>query len=267
MAIFDATVTRTERDFLEDEFEADLWHDDLQSERRRRNVGGGERAASIGAGAILALIGAGRRTLPGMLVAGLGGALLYRGATGYCPAYGAMGVDTAEDRDVESELLVDGIHVEQAMSINRSTEELYRFWRDFSNLPRVMSHLQSVEVLDGQRSRWTANAPKIAGGSVTWEAEITADEPNSRIAWRSLPDSDIDCAGEVRFAKGLGDRGTEVHVTMEYLPPAGRAGHLVAKLFGDAPWRQIREDLRDLKRELETGCRPTTEGQPTGNCP
>jgi len=64
----------------------------------------------------------------------------------------------------------------------------------------------------------------------------------------------------------MGDRGTEVHVFMDYVPPAGKLGHLVATLFGEAPRRQMREDLRNFKRLMECGEIPSINGQPRGTC-
>jgi uncharacterized membrane protein len=233
-------------------------------------VGSSERAISVTAGSILALAGLSRASLPGLLIAGVGGAMIFRGATGHCPAYEALGVDTARqsgnEGSPEKQIADRGIHVEQAYLINRSPEDLYHFWRDFENLPGIMTHLQSVQVLDERRSHWIARAPKIAGGKVEWDAEITRDDPNQLIAWRSLPGSQIDCTGQIRFSKAMGDRGTEVHVFMDYVPPAGRLGHWVATIFGEAPRRQMRDDLRNFKRLKETGEIPTIIGQPRGTC-
>jgi uncharacterized membrane protein len=231
---------------------------------RAPNVGQNERSVSVAAGAILALLGLRRMSLPGCIVAGVGGAMIYRGVTGYCNLYGALGIDT--HGSVEEDVAKHGIHIEQAFLINRSAEDLYNDWRNFENLPNTMSHLESVQVLDNRRSRWVAKAPRIVGGQVEWEAEITADEPNSRIAWRSVPGATIENFGEVRFSPALGDRGTEVHVTMKYLPPAGRLGHWAATMFGASPSHQIREDLRNFKRRMETGEVPTVEGQSRGTC-
>lgn len=242
------------------------------SPQQHTNVGGGERVASVAAGAILTLLGLERRSLPGLLVAGVGGGLLYRGLTGHCPGYEALGIDTGPGSEaaggwrLEEEISERGIHVEQAFLINRSPEDLYAFWRNFENLPGIMTHLKSVRTTEGGRSHWVAEAPRIAGGQVEWDAEITADEPNRRIAWRSLQGSEIDCTGEIRFSPAKGDRGTEVHVFMDYVPPAGRLGHWIATLFGDAPRRQMRDDLRNFKRLMEVGEVPAVEGQPHGTC-
>src|SRR5690606_3674521 len=160
----------------------------------------------------------------------------------------------------------DGIHISESFLINQPAEKLYDFWRRLENLPQVLTHLKSVQVVDDKLSRWVADAPGIAGGEVQWDAEIIADEPHSRIAWRSLPGATIESHGAVTFAKAPADRGTAVHVEMKYLPPGGQLGHWISKLFGDAPDQQIREDLRNFKRLMETGEVLTTAGQPRGMC-
>jgi uncharacterized membrane protein len=143
---------------------------------------------------------------------------------------------------------------------------LYSFWRKLENLPSIMSHLESVTVIDDRRSHWAARAPKIAGGQVEWDAEIVDERPNERIAWRSLPGSGVANRGFVEFKKAPGDRGTYLHVDMEYSPPAGKLGSVVARLFGENPEATIREDLRRFKRSMEIGEVVTTEGQPRGAC-
>lgn len=144
-----------------------------------------------------------------------------------------------------------GIRVSKAVTIGRSPEEVYRFWRNFTNLPRFMEHLEAVEIIDDRRSRWRARAP--AGTSVEWEAELVQDRPNELISWRSVEHAEVPNTGTVRFRPAPGDRGTEVHVDLRYDPPAGRLGSLVAKLFGEEPSQQVDGDLRRLKQVLETG--------------
>ena len=225
----------------------------------RQNVGDSERAASVAAGVILAPLGVWRRSTPGYIVAAAGGALLARGLLGHCLMYKALGIDTASDE-------ARSIEVVQSVLINKPVEELYAYWRDFANLPKIMTHLESVTVTDDRRSHWVAQAPRLAGGSVEWDAEIMRDEPNVAIAWRSLPGADVDNSGEVRFAAGLGDRGTQVTVHLKYSPPAGRLGQIVAFLAGEDPNAQVREDLRTFKRVMEVGEAPTIVGQSRGTC-
>jgi uncharacterized membrane protein len=155
--------------------------------------------------------------------------------------------------------------VVRAVTINLPRSEVYAFWRDFENLPRFMKHLESVTVLDGRRSHWIAKGP--AGSKVEWDAEITTDDPDSLIAWRSIGDSDIDNSGSVHFSDAPGDRGTEVLVQLSYDAPGGAIGRGIAKLFGEEPKLQVREDVQRFKALIETGVIPTIIGQPTGEGP
>lgn len=154
-----------------------------------------------------------------------------------------------------------GVRVEKTVTINKSAEELYRFWRNFENLPRFMDHLESVQVKDDTHSHWKAKAP--AGKSVEWDAVIISDITNEKIAWQST-DAQIANAGSVRFRGAPGGRGTEVTVNLEYDPPAGKAGMLIAKMFGEEPTQQVQDALRHFKAVMEAGEIATTDGQPTG---
>lgn len=154
------------------------------------------------------------------------------------------------------------IHVEKCITVNRSADDCYRFWRDFENFPRFMKHLESVSVSDDKRSHWVARGP--AGIAVEWDAEITADEEGELLAWSSLEGGDVENAGTVRFERAPGGRGTVVWIDMHYKPPAGRTGAMVARLFGEEPSQQIDEDLRRFKWLIETGEIPTSIGQAAG---
>ncbi|MFG1889344.1 SRPBCC family protein [Micromonospora sp. NPDC049051] len=154
------------------------------------------------------------------------------------------------------------IDMEVAVTVNRSPAEAYRFWRDLENLPRFMSHLESVRAEDLRRSHWTARGP--AGRRVEWDAEIIDDQPNRSLAWRSMPGTRVPNAGRVRFVPAPGDRGTEVRVRLRYAPPAGALGRAVAKLFGEEPEQQVRDDLRRFKQVVETGEVVRSEGSPDG---
>jgi len=143
------------------------------------------------------------------------------------------------------------MHVTKAITIRRSPEDVYQFWRDFRNLPRFMSHLESVAVLDARRSHWTAQGP--GGRLVEWDAELLDDEPNQRLRWRSLPGATVRNSGTVQFQSAPGGRGTEIRVDLDYAPPAGELGSFVARLFGQEPTQQVQADLRKVKQILETG--------------
>lgn len=235
-----------------------------QQASRRVNVGNGERQISLATGAVAALYGVARHDIPGLLLVALGAGLVYRGTSGHCSVYDALGIDSRVEHRAESQ--PQGVQVAESFLVDKPVEELYAFWRALENLPTIMSHLELVEVLDERRSHWVARAPKIAGGSVEWDAEIVEDRPNERIAWRSLPGAGVDNHGTVEFKRAPGDRGTAVRVTMEYAPPAGRIGSLFAKLFGANPESQLREDLRRFKRVMEIGESIKIQGQSRGAC-
>ena len=154
------------------------------------------------------------------------------------------------------------IHVEKTIVINRSAEELYRFWRNFEAFPTFMTHLKAVQKTGERRYHWVARGP--ADADVEWDAEMTEDRPNQIIRWQSLPGSDVDNAGAVQFQPATGGRGTLVKVVLNYSPPAGVLGALVARLFGEDPEKQIHVELHRAKQLIETGEIARTEGQSAG---
>jgi len=227
------------------------------------NISDTERLASALGGAVLAAYGISQLSKSGTVLAAAGGALIVRGATGYCPGYAAAGIDMHTSDDTKVALAGEkGTPVEIAVTIARPHDELYRFWRNLENLPRIMPHLVSVRDLGDSRSHWVAKAP--GGRTVEWDAEIINDTPNELIGWRSLDGSDVVSAGSVRFKPTGKDDETLVHVHLQYDPPAGKVGTAVAWLTRHEPSQTIREDLRRFKALMETGEVQTIEGQPRG---
>lgn len=149
-----------------------------------------------------------------------------------------------------------------AITINRPREEVYRYWRDFENLPRFMAHLESVEMTGGGRSHWKARAPLKK--TVEWEAEIVEDRSGELIAWRSMEGARVGNSGSVRFSDAPGGRGTEMRVNLVYDPPGGKIGMTLARLLGEHPEQQVRDDLRRFKQVVETGEVVRSEGSPEG---
>ena len=158
--------------------------------------------------------------------------------------------DDAPDRARKDDKDGDLALVGRTVLINKPRDEVYAFWRDFSNLPQFMRSVDSIEV-EGQRTRWTVKAP--LGQSVTLVTEITEDVPGSVIAWRSTEDSQIKTEGRVSFTDAVGDRGTAVTADIRYEPPAGDVGRAVAMLFGAEPNIQARHELKRLKMLIEAG--------------
>jgi uncharacterized membrane protein len=234
------------------------------------NVGGPERIVSAAAGGALLAYGLKNGGVGGTLLSVLGGAMLYRGATGHCHIYDAAGIDTAgrtaagKKRTFGGGLLSGKVHVKESVSVNQPVDEVYRFWKDFDNFPSFMQHVESVTRTGENLWHWKAKAP--LGSTVEWDAELTSDQENDRIGWRSIGEYDIPNSGTVEF-RDNGDRGTTVTITLTYEAPGGKLGEWVAWALGEEPSLQVAEDLRRFKMLMETGEVITTEGQPTGKEP
>jgi uncharacterized membrane protein len=141
--------------------------------------------------------------------------------------------------------------VRRAITIASTPDAAYRFWRDLGNLPKFMDLVESLEVLDGGRSRWRLRAPK--GVALGWEAEIVEDRPAEVIRWQSVEGSDVGHRGGVYFRAAPGDQGTEIAVELEYVPPAGELGRLASWVSNEAVELQLERDLRRMKQLLEVG--------------
>lgn len=208
-----------------------------------------ENWLALGAGALLLLFGASRRSLTGGCLAVASTPLLYRGLTGQWPPF----LDDYLPADDTKAALggARGIHVRESIRLELPIGDVYRFWRRLENLPRFMAHLDRVTETSDRHSHWTASGP--AKLLVEWDAEIINEVENKVLSWRSLPGSDVVTAGSVNFDAVRGGRSTQVTVHLQYAPPAGKAGALVAWLFGREPSQTVREDLRRLKQILEAG--------------
>jgi uncharacterized membrane protein len=239
----------------------------MQSQTRRHqktvNVGSNERVASVIGGAVLVAFGLTRKSWGGWALAALGGELVYRGATGHCEMYHALGIQTdkrsGRNVSIPYEL---GVRVDRSVTIDKPASEIYQFWRNLENLPKFMNFLESVQEMDNKHSHWVAKGP--AGSQIQWKAEIINEIENELIGWRSLPGADVPNAGSVHFEPGQNNRGTVVKVKLQYDPPGGVLAAVISKLFGNDPARLVEEDLRRLKMLMETGEIPTVRGQSSG---
>jgi uncharacterized membrane protein len=211
------------------------------------NISFAERAVSVAAGANLiasGLLNIFSHPIRNLLVAGAGGYLVFRGATGYCPVYNFV------DRQ-RSQIKNSNVNIRTSVFINKPRQEVYDFWRNLENLPLFMTHLKSVKQLDGKRSHWESNLPGNLS-SISWEAEIVSDNPGSVIGWRSIVGSEIDNAGKVEFADAADGQGTVVQVVISYLPPKG--GFIkskIADLLSPVFERMVRNDINNFKHYIE----------------
>ena len=226
------------------------------------NVMQPERIGSVAAGVGIAAFGLSRRSLGGVLLALLGGALIKRGVTGHCEMYAALGVNS---RQLNTETGVPGnkgIKVVKSVTIARPAQEIYRFWRRLENLARFMDHVKSVTEIDERRSTWVVKGPM--GSELEWTAHIITDRAGELISWESLPGAEVQNAGSVRF-ESVGEGQTEVRVSLQYQPPAGVVGAAVAKLFGEDPEQQLKEDLSRLKQLIEGDTASAAVGAKNGS--
>lgn len=148
-----------------------------------------------------------------------------------------------------------------AITVRRAPEEVYAFWRDFQNLPRFMYHLESVEASGDGRTHWKIKAPL---GSVQWDAEVTEERLNELISWRSVEGSKFDNSGSVRFTPAPRNQGTEIRLELHYDVPGGALTTALAKVLGEDPIQQVKDDLRRFKQVMKTGEVVRSGGQPGG---
>lgn len=211
------------------------------------NVGYNERIISAALGAFLLSSGLGnltRHPLNGLIKTALGGYLLYRGTSGNCAMYSALGKTKGVSH-------TQAINIRTSLIVNRPKDEVYAFWRKLENLPLFMKHLASVTEIDQKHSHWEAVIPGNIG-KIKWNAEIVKEEPGYMIGWQSIPNATINNAGKVVFHDALGGQGTELEVVIIYHPPAGEIGSGVAKLLNPVFEKIIRQDVMNFKEYIET---------------
>jgi uncharacterized membrane protein len=224
----------------------------------RVNVGQTERIVSAIAGGILIATGFSnikKRPATGIASVLAGSTLFFRGSTGYCHVNEAVGRDTAKKTPT-------AISIKESLTINRDRYDVYDAWRSLENLPLFMQHLKSVKELTATRSHWVAQVPKGLG-TIEWDADIVREEEGEVLSWKSVRGAMVDNAGEVVFKEAPGNRGTELHAVISYIPPAGEVGKLAAKLLNNAFDRLVREDMRRFKRMIETGELPIIKFDPS----
>lgn len=239
------------------------------------NVDTLERQASVilGSGMVLYALIKRSHGLSSLVTGALGAALILHGQSSRSPIYEAFDIDTAGQPRMDGQRMrnypadqrpmpSNTIEIERAVTVDKSAGELYNYWRKLENLPNFMQHLKEVQQTEGNRSHWSA---RLAGGlPVSWDAEIVEDVPGERIVWRTVPDATVEQRGKVEFKPATGERGTVVHVDIQYSPPGGIVGETFAQLLNGVTAQQVKDDIRRFKSLMETGEIPTVEGQSSG---
>ncbi len=136
----------------------------------------------------------------------------------------------------------------ETIDVNVSVRVAYNQWTQFETFPEFMEGVESVKQIDDTHTHWRAN---ISGDIKEWDAEITEQTPDHRVAWNST--SGADHAGVVTFHR-LNDEQTRVTLQIEY-NPEGIKEHLGSAL-GVAAGR-MSDDLANFKQFIETRHEPT----------
>ncbi len=222
--------------------------DGRRPSRHQRNISEREQWVSLIGGGACAIYGLTSRSSLSWIGLAAGASLLYRGWTGHCGVYDTLGVDTSKSHGVGVRA-GRGRQVQRCVHVNRDRNEVYSSWRDLANLPKWMHHLESVQVLDDERSHWVARGPM--GKQLSWDAEIITDRPGEVLAWQSLPGSQVHTAGSVHFTPPANGEGTELVVTLKYDPPGGATLAGLANLLRQGLEQELGEDLRRFKQMIE----------------
>jgi uncharacterized membrane protein len=216
-----------------------------------RNLDTLQRLSSAVAGFAFIIRGLKRPSSFGVILGMMGISLVYRGASGYCPVFDAMRLHT--NTGSSQARSGDTIVIRQTIVIHRPPAEIYRFWRCFGNLPRIMSHLRSVFVINDRLSYWVVQT-SAGARNVEWGTEIIHDTENERIDWHSLADADIDHTGSLDLTPGGNGHSTQLTLTLQYALPTGLSHVAVAEILGEDPERSIAQDLQRFKKGMEDLC-------------
>jgi uncharacterized membrane protein len=216
-----------------------------------------ERWISGLGGATMLWYGMQQRGLSRWSLTVLGAGLIYQGVSGdNLLGYLPMAQDNPVLRSLSS--APTELRVRKSLTINRSANELYTYWRNLENLPIFMKHVKAVHDLGNGRSHWVVEA--LQNMEMEWDAQITEDRTNEMIAWETLPGAELQNSGYVKFIPTA--HGTEVSVSIHYDPPGAMLGRLAGGAVKFIAEQQIKEEIRNFKRLMETGELPTTKGQP-----
>jgi uncharacterized membrane protein len=140
--------------------------------------------------------------------------------------------------------------VSKTVVVKSDVSAAYNVWSNFETFPYFMKYVEKVEKIGPQKSYWEVKGP--LGTTVQWTAETTRLDPNTRIGWNTKDNAGtMTTSGEVVFTE-LPDSQTQITVTMNYSPPGGKLGEVVAQLFAD-PEKRLEEDLRNFKAYIENG--------------
>lgn len=138
--------------------------------------------------------------------------------------------------------------IEKSIEVKVPLSTAYNQWTQFEDFPLFMEGITEVRQLDDTHLHWSAD---VAGKRKEWDAEITEQKPDDRIAWHSI--SGAPNAGVVTFHR-IADRTTRIMLQMDYDPEG------IAENVGDAVGvlsRRVAGDLERFKEFIESSGRET----------
>ena len=139
--------------------------------------------------------------------------------------------------------------VQESIEVQAPPQDVFMFWSNFQNFPRVMRNVEEVRMTGPDTSHWRVKGP--LGKTVEFDARTTEASLDRGIAWESI-EGEVDTSGQVRFEEVAAGR-TRIDVAMNYAdPPGGRVGELVADAVSN-PERELREDLENFAERVERG--------------
>ena len=131
--------------------------------------------------------------------------------------------------------------VDETVDVDVPVSTAYSQWTQFEEFPEFMENVESVRQLDDTHLHWVA---EVGGRRHEWDAEITYEDPDHHIAWRSVDGKTN--SGSVRF-EPLGDNRTRIKVRIDYAPEGVEA---VGSMLG-VDDRGVRADLNRFKELVE----------------
>jgi uncharacterized membrane protein len=134
--------------------------------------------------------------------------------------------------------------IEDSIEVQVPVQQAYNQWTQFEEFPKFMEGIQSVQQLDDTHVQWVA---EIRGESRQWTTEITEQQPDEKIAWKTI-DGEVKNDGVVTFEQ-VGDRQTRVNVQMD-VEGASTAENIGGDLLGIVKG-QVHGDLERFKQVIE----------------
>ena len=141
--------------------------------------------------------------------------------------------------------------IEQSIDLDVPVRAAYDQWTRFEEFPQFMKGVEEIRQIDDRHLHWVA---ELGGSRHEWDAEITEQRPDERVAWRNTDGKDN--AGVVTFHK-LSDTSSRVMVQIDFVPE-GIKEKVGAAI--NAPDRQVKGDLERFKELVEAKGGPDEGG-------